>query len=210
VRELENQETHQGDKPVKPCFISDCGEIAEGADDGFTVVAADGDSFPMWPEDADDMEAAGPRIKAANEIRLLGNGLFKGGQYAEAAAKYKKAQRYLEAPDATDEEREEILKARVSCLSNSAACNLKTGAFRAAIADTEGVLTLEPTNTKAMFRQGSAYIGVSEFDSAMAVLEKAAGLEPEDKAIANELKKAKHGEAQRKKKEKAQYAKMFG
>lgn len=45
VRAIENQET-VSDRPVKECQITDCGELAPGADDG---IVDDGDSLPAYP-----------------------------------------------------------------------------------------------------------------------------------------------------------------
>jgi peptidyl-prolyl isomerase D len=47
VRNLENLETVQ-DKPVKDAIIANCGELAEGEDDG-VVVPQDGDDFEEFP-----------------------------------------------------------------------------------------------------------------------------------------------------------------
>lgn len=47
VRNLEYLETIS-DKPIKDAVITNCGELAEGEDDGIPV-AADGDSYEEFP-----------------------------------------------------------------------------------------------------------------------------------------------------------------
>lgn len=47
VRNLENLDTVQ-DKPVKDAIIANCGELAEGEDDGI-VIPEDGDDFEEFP-----------------------------------------------------------------------------------------------------------------------------------------------------------------
>eukprot|EP00873_Tetraselmis_striata_P002653 jgi/Tetstr1/422917/TSEL_013698.t1 len=190
VKELEAQEGDGQNKPFKDCIISSCGELPAG--ETFTANnpdAADGDMYPMYPEDLDvppDEDGAKYYATVAGEIRAKGNELFKAGSFAGAATKYTKAEKYLtteETAGATPELKEEINKALVSSLNNRAACYLKLSQPRSAIADCNAVLQVEAANAKALFRMGQAYGAVKEFEDAMTALNKAAELEPEDKGI---------------------------
>eukprot|EP00802_Teleaulax_amphioxeia_P022756 Tamp_23237.p1 GENE.Tamp_23237~~Tamp_23237.p1 ORF type:complete len:268 (+),score=80.75 Tamp_23237:134-937(+) len=116
VRRMESTPTQNGDCPVKPVVIADCGEIKEGEDDGFYDPLADpSDAHPDYPADLpenSDLHAL------AEEIRALGNGQFKAGEYSKAIYKYEKALRYIQQGGFAGEEH--VQKATISCNLNAA------------------------------------------------------------------------------------------
>lgn len=200
VKLMEVTET-SGDKPDEEVCVVDCGELAPGQDDG--VVVDPNDPHPLFPLDLSDNDAK----KAAAEIRLLGNGLFKTQDYKGAIAKYSKAIRYLQA---SDEEEKDVIDASVACYSNRAACSLKLEKFNEALADTAQVLELDGSNAKAHFRRGQALMGLKQYEDAKASLVAASKLLPEDKGITNQLARCKQLVTQARKQEAKKYAKMFG
>jgi len=217
VKELESQEVDSNNKPFKDCVIADCGEVPSGESfSSLNLAAEDGDPYPMYPEDADvpeGVDAAKHFTEVAAEIRAKGNELFKAGSYQEAVAKYSKAVKYLTADEVAGAEgdvQEDIMKAKIACLSNKAACNLKLSKPRDAIEDCQAVLAWDANNVKALFRLGQASVAVKEFEEALEALKKAAELEPEDKGIRAEIARAKNAQQARKEAEKKTYAKMFG
>lgn len=48
VREIERTPKGSGDAPLSPVVIADCGELAEGEDDGVAAPDA-GDKYADWP-----------------------------------------------------------------------------------------------------------------------------------------------------------------
>src|SRR4051794_4200263 len=48
VRLIENQKTGTNDVPLKPVVVADCGELADGEDDG-VLELDDGDKYADWP-----------------------------------------------------------------------------------------------------------------------------------------------------------------
>jgi peptidyl-prolyl isomerase D len=48
VREIERTPKGNGDAPLSPVIIADCGELAEGEDDGVSSPDA-GDKYADWP-----------------------------------------------------------------------------------------------------------------------------------------------------------------
>ena len=48
VREIERTKKGDGDAPLEPVIIADCGELAEGEDDGVAAPDA-GDKYADWP-----------------------------------------------------------------------------------------------------------------------------------------------------------------
>jgi peptidyl-prolyl isomerase D len=81
IRKIESMKT-TSDRPDVPIVISDCGVLEDGQDDGVpTVVSEDGDKYPDFVEESglvkhDDL------IKAAGEIRKLGNDYFVKKDFA--------------------------------------------------------------------------------------------------------------------------------
>lgn len=116
----------------------------------------------------------------------------------------------------TEDFRKNYSAVKVPCLLNRAMCALKLGENKEAIKATTTVIDydakyLKDTDvTKAYFRRGMAKLASKDEDGAILDLEKAAEKDPSDAAIKRELTNAKQKKAQRKQKEKAAFAKMFG
>lgn len=86
---------------------------------------------------------------SALEWKLRGNALFESGHYNAARTAYSNA--LLESPGAVD------------LLSNRANANLKLGAWRAAAADAEAVLAVDPTHRKCAVRLAVALNGSEKY-----------------------------------------------
>ncbi|EEB93863.1 hypothetical protein MPER_07429, partial [Moniliophthora perniciosa FA553] len=72
---------------------------------------------------------------------------------------------------------------------NRAAAYLKIGKNEDAERDCTTVLTLSPSNVKAIFRRGQARLGMGKLDEAKADFEAAAKIEPGNQAVKDELEK---------------------
>ena len=212
------------------------GELEEG-DDGLKLWP-DGDPFASWPNDHPNMGNAqyGNRAAAAQTLRSMGNEYFRAGDSAAAAAKYEKARRYLEkhftrrAEDADRERAERALQARElpPLLVNLAAALINLGRPREAVAACDRAEELgrqaaatmgpgappeggqtAPANPKLLFRRGRAYALCREFGNALADLERAQALLPEDPAVAAALRKVRAQTQARRERERSAFAKMF-
>ncbi|PNW88854.1 hypothetical protein CHLRE_01g047700v5 [Chlamydomonas reinhardtii] len=225
VREIEQTETGENDRPVQTVEVTDCGELSEEQQQEAAAAgagAAGSGAWPAYPEDADRPEGeaeAAWRLRAGEAIRLEGNELFKAGKYGEAVARYSSALRYVgrsgfadpQAAEAAGEEQQAALgQAVVSCLLNRAACRLKLGKAEAALQDAGAVLEQAPDNVKALFRAGQARAALKDYAGALAQLRRASELEPADKGIAAEVARVKAVVEAERKKERATYARMFG
>lgn len=98
-------------KPTADCVISDCGELAEGEDDGVPL-PADGDPFEEYPADEQSVETTEQRMEAVAKIKAIGNDYFKEKNFEKAVEKYEKALRYLVEPGNDDEEQLAIDKVK--------------------------------------------------------------------------------------------------
>jgi len=206
VRKVEHSPTSSNDKPLAPVVIADCGELAEGEDDGVEE-NADGDKWPDYPEDAETPLNQAEATAAAEEIKALGNEYFKKGDLKAAVGKYDKAYLYLEEERATPTAEGTALL--LSILSNRAMCNLKLEKFAAVVTDCSTVLSKDAKNVKALFRRAKAHMGLKNYDEADEDLTKASELDGEDVAIKNAVKVNKAARAKELKKQQAAYSKMF-
>ena len=128
----------------------------------------------------------------------VGNTLFKAGKYAWAI------KTYMAAVDALAqhcyESRERMLWdyfARTpcgQCYSNAALCALKLGDSAKAARLCEAAMTCRPEDTdlvKVLLRHGQALLALGHAEAAKGLLEKAADKEPQNRAVREELIKAK-------------------
>ncbi|KAL8616828.1 hypothetical protein ACOMHN_017865 [Nucella lapillus] len=217
VRELENV-PKEGETPTEACMIADCGELP--ADYDLSTINPDdtGDVHADYPTDSKidfTSESCKEEVrKVVLDVKEVGNGLFKAGKYGPARRKYKKALRYLEHLDNEQKFSAEEGKAlekelHIPVTLNMAACCLKLQDYDGALEHCKEVLEADESNSKAHFRQGQAYNGNKDFEQALASLQKAQALNPDDKGIKNEMQKVKRAVEEDRKKEKQLYSRMF-
>ncbi|CAO3681393.1 unnamed protein product [Rhizopus stolonifer] len=218
VRALENLET-VSDKPVNDALIANCGELAEGEDDGIAK-SEDGDNFEEYPDDHEGSKEPADVLQIASQLKDIGNNYFKKGDHNNASKKYLKAIRYLnEKPAFDDNDPKELAgqfaAVKTPCYLNNSMCALKLGEYSSCIKTTTTVLEfdaqyLKSTDiTKAYFRRGSAKLNLKDFEGAIEDFEKAQANDPEDAGIKKELANAKAKLVAKKQKEKSAYAKLF-
>mmetsp|Transcript_41008 Transcript_41008/g.112813 ORF Transcript_41008/g.112813 Transcript_41008/m.112813 type:complete len:918 (-) Transcript_41008:113-2866(-) len=106
----------------------------------------------------------------------------------------------------------EIEKRRSSFVAlhlNLALCATKCGRPSDTRRHSSVVLGAEPNNVKALFRRGSAHIAQGDLSEALADLQRAAELEPQDRAVREELRLAKQRLTEHRQAEKAMFANAF-
>ncbi|KAF7244112.1 Peptidyl-prolyl cis-trans isomerase D [Varanus komodoensis] len=207
---LENVEVNS-EKPAKLCVIADCGEL-QGDDWGISPMDGSGDTYADFPEDCSvDLKEIDKILSIAEDVKNIGNTFFKSQNWGMAVKKYSKSLRYIEASKAVAEEVDsaKLNAAALTCHLNIAACKLKLSEWQDAIENCNKALAIESTNTKALYRRAQAWEATKDYDQALADLQKAQGIAPQDKAIQMEVQKVKQKIKQEKEKEKAAYAKMF-
>ncbi|KAF5201663.1 Peptidyl-prolyl cis-trans isomerase cyp40 [Thalictrum thalictroides] len=214
VRSVEHVHTNEGDCPIVDAVIADCGEIPEGADDGFINFFKDGDTFPDWPADLDEKpDDVSWWINAVDAAKTFGNNHYKKQDYKMAIKKYRKALRYLDIcwdkEDIDEEKSASLRKTKSQIFTNSSACKLKIGDLQGALFDADFALREEESNVKALFRQGQAQMALNDIDSAVESFKKALQLEPNDGGIKKELAAARKKIADRRDQEKKAFSKMF-
>ncbi|KAJ1966656.1 peptidyl-prolyl cis-trans isomerase cpr6 [Dispira parvispora] len=223
VRAVENTKTDSNDKPVVPVVITQCGELAEGEPDGVEGDGIGGDSYPDYPDDYDGSTEAADLLKIGQEMKTIGNTLFKQGDWRLSIRKYKKALRYLGEFSVFDKETDpdgklkpQFYSLRASCYLNSAACALKlkdpdsTIHFTTVVLEMPQDLTTMTDKCKAHFRRASAQIMAKNDDQALEDLKEANRLMPTDAAIKNELAAVTRRIQKKLDKQRQAFSKMFG
>lgn len=224
IRQVENTPVGQQDKPEKEVVIADCGEVPEGVSlEEFAKKAPDstGDAYEEFPDDQlpQGEEWKGAEIvRIATELKEMGNKAFKGGELELALSKYQKALRYLhEYPVPLDNDPkelgEQLNQLKIPLHTNSSMLQSKLHKYRDASDSADKALGVEgitdSQKAKALYRKGVAASATKNEDEALKYLEQAQKLAPGDVGIKNELAAVKKATADRKAKEKKQYAKMF-
>jgi peptidyl-prolyl isomerase D len=78
VRSMEHVTTGDADCPASDVIIVDCGEIPEDADDGICNFFKDGDAYPDWPADLNEIpNELSWWMSAVDSIKAFGNEHFK-------------------------------------------------------------------------------------------------------------------------------------
>ncbi|SCV70901.1 BQ2448_3663 [Microbotryum intermedium] len=136
VRLMENAPV-KSDSPTERIVIANCGELAEGEDDGVKPDPND-DGHEDYPSD-DESDVGDPRVvlKIATEIKTKGTELFKAGDFKAAQNKYRKALRceprlminldvHPVLPSRDSDLEQQLVALRLSLFLNSALTALKT------------------------------------------------------------------------------------
>eukprot|EP01133_Synstelium_polycarpum_P000395 gene395-464_t len=204
VRKIEHLNV-VSDKPTLDVVISNCGELAEGEDDGVAPkTSVDGDKWEDYPQD-DNIEGGAEFLKVAEAIKNVGNDMFKVGKNAEAIEKYQKSLRYLDCVSMMDG----LRQTQTTCYLNMALCFTKLNKLKDAIQSCNEALALNPKDVKGLFRRGKAYSLQSDHDEAIQDFNKVLELDPENKDAKFELNKILKIKAEIDRKQASAYAKFF-
>jgi peptidylprolyl isomerase len=126
------------------------------------------------------------KVVAAEVAKAKGTELFKQKDFAGALEQYERAFKHVHGDDTSnpslpapgeEEAKAASLPLVQSSALNAAMCALKLKEHRTCVRYCTSVLEQWPSNVKALFRRGSAYIGMSEWDLAKTDLWKAKELD---------------------------------
>ncbi|KAG6014650.1 peptidyl-prolyl cis-trans isomerase cpr6 [Claviceps pusilla] len=219
VRQIENLKTADGDKPGKEALIVNCGQLT-----GQEALQADvkqpdemGDPHEDYPEDVSGDLDAKTVLKIATDCKEFGNKAFKEGRLNVGVEKYEKGLRYLDEDPDLDNEPESTKQAldalRFSLNNNAALLSVKLEAWDEAIRHATSALAVagssDADRAKAFYRRGLAYSRAKDDESALADLEAAHKLAPNDGLVSNTLKTVKAQVTAKAAKEKAAFKKFF-
>ncbi|KAJ7391681.1 hypothetical protein OS493_017378 [Desmophyllum pertusum] len=134
------------------------------------------------------------------------------GKWVCAARRYSQAvkQLILIGDEVPVEHKEDQDQLRASCLLNLSACQGKLGQYEFVAENCTKVLAMLPTNIKALYRRGQAFVVLNEFEKARTDLEKASALDPSNKAVQDQLRILKQKERQHNERLSRALGAMFG
>ena len=89
----------------------------------------------------------------------------------------------------SEEKVQELIELRSATYNNLAMAQMKIEDFNGALKSVEAVLITQPNNVKALFRRGKILAEKGELELAIESLKKALSLEPDNKAVAQEMSK---------------------
>eukprot|EP00053_Salpingoeca_punica_P016468 m.155727 g.155727 ORF g.155727 m.155727 type:complete len:553 (-) comp16969_c3_seq4:319-1977(-) len=139
-----------------------------------------------------------------------GNELFKKGDYERALRRYDMAINMVSSTyNFNDEEKKEVEQKKLSCYLNKAQCQLKTRHLRDAIHSCDSALELDKQNLKGLYRRGTAYLELNEWDDAEKDMQALLAIEPSNTSAlqcVRDIKKRRQDQLQ---KDKQMFAKMF-
>eukprot|EP00736_Rhodelphis_marinus_P008367 Rmarinus@m.13878 len=164
------------------------------------------DTIPVLTE-----EEAKDQMTRALTAREEGNESFKRGSFDAALRKYSDAIHHLRfhmPPTSADMARARTAELH-KCLLNRAACALRLKDFDQAKASCSEVIDADPSNAKALYRRGQAYMEEKDFHVALVDLERAHTLQPGDKAVTSQLALCRARVKEAKSREKRAYSQMF-
>ena len=217
VREIENADKDESDKPHDRVEVTNCGEMKPG--ETFSEDDGSGDKYPNFPEDYDldfGLNQNLDKVLAiASEIKDLGNAFFKAGDFSQALKKYKKAVRYIESlrdalSSTEDDEEAKIRQVQIPTTLNMSLMHYKLKDYEKAHKAADQVLEVDESNPKALYRRAQASTALTKYQEAKDDYKKAIQLNPKDKAFRAEYDKVNKLLQQQTEKEKKMYAKMFG
>ncbi|CAN7992985.1 unnamed protein product [Ixodes hexagonus] len=76
---------------------------------------------------------------------------------------------------------------KLKCLLNLAACQLQNGTYHHVVTNCARALEMDPDNVKALFRRGTAFNQLQEYEKAKDDLERAAVLDPKNVAVQKQI-----------------------
>jgi FK506-binding protein 8 len=159
------------------------------------------------------------RRDIGNRKRERGNWWYGRGEATLAVQCYRRALEFLDEVEGgisykTDEksiseEMRLLIDDRLKTYNNMAAAQLKLQAYEPALKSVEAVLLCQPKNVKALFRKGKILGEKGELEMALAVLTLAQQLEPDNKALTQEITRLRLKRKDEVKSEKLLYKRMF-
>ncbi|XP_054740132.1 peptidyl-prolyl cis-trans isomerase FKBP8 isoform X1 [Anastrepha obliqua] len=174
-------------------------------------------------EDFSDLKSLEIRRKYGTSKKERANFWYNRNEFNTAIQLYRRALDYLDDrdgdPDAaldkedlelSNSDLQTLLEDRLIVYNNLAMAQIKISAFDAALKSVENVLRCQPNNSKALYRKGRILEGKGDTKGAISLLQKAATLEPDSKAIQQDLAKLIIKARREEHNEKEMYQKMLG
>ncbi|XP_015929701.1 uncharacterized protein [Parasteatoda tepidariorum] len=128
--------------------------------------------------------------RRASYHKQRGLELYSRGAYQYAFRRFGLTLKYVISLEhdvpSMQEEGMDIKGLKLSCYLNVAACQMRHHNYDSVVINSSKALKLQPNNAKALYRRGSAYVQLQEYEKAKDDLDIAQQLEPKNQAIAKQ------------------------
>lgn len=197
-------------------------ELLELSRGGAGTIGVEDGSDALSPEEA---------LQRALRAKDGGNNHFRAGELQVAAEAYETALQLLGfAPDKGIEDPQQAEAAKeqeearwsdvarreardrlmLTCCLNLAQCELKLERFIEAFQHASAAVSMEPDNSKALYRRGSAALSTGLYDQAHADLTRAARVEPRNAEIRAQLQTCQQRARESEQRDRSTFGGMFG
>ena len=145
-------------------------------------------------------------LEEASRQKSIGNELFREQVRGSAAYHYTMCIKLCVVANSLEPSALELKKLSIL---NMSACWLHFGSFERAAAATQLVISLDPSNEKALFRQAVALRHLHELERAMEIIKSVLKLNPNNSEAAEELNTIRIRQKEKSKEEHEKFSKLF-
>lgn len=160
----------------------------------------------MWSMTFDE------KAQEMRKIKEKGNQMFKDNRLKLAMKCYERGISFFDSStsELNAELRKKVNHLLVQCHLNVAACQEKLSDYKKVIEHCNKALDLEPSNGKALYRRGSAYLALDDYYKARVDLKYALEMNGKDANIRKKLKELVQKQAKQDAVDKKLYSNLFG
>lgn len=135
------------------------------------------------------------KLSIAQHHRKKGTELFNQGNIEFSFRRYSKSLKYLICMYPEDEIPENLLTEYLNLKSvvyaNMSACQAKFNHHEFVVTNCTSALSIEPNNLKALYRRAQAFLSLKDFEQALADVNAALNIEPDNRALHKLMKETK-------------------
>lgn len=152
------------------------------------------------------------KLEEMKARKQIGNDLFKKGRYPAARKSYDRAIAFFDSPtsELSPDVKPKVNELLVRCHINLAVCLDRMGDISKVMTHCKKALEIAPSNVKALYRQGCAYLEMDDFYNARSTLKHALQLSPSNIDVRRKLKEVKTKQLAQDAADKKLYSNLFG
>lgn len=152
------------------------------------------------------------KIEEMKARKKRGNELFKDARYETARKSYDRAVNFFESPtsELQPDLKTQVNELLVQCHLNLAMCHDRMGDSQKVLTHCKKVLDIQPSNVKALYRQGCAFLAQDDYYNAQSSLKYARQLNPGNADVVRKLKELKDKRLRQDAEDKKLFSNMFG
>lgn len=152
------------------------------------------------------------KVEEMQVRKQRGNDLFKEGRYATAKKSYDRAVAFFDSPtsELSPELKSRVNELLVQCHLNLAMCLERLGDTQKVMTHCKKALEISPSNVKALYRQGCAYLSLEDYYNANSCLKYALELSPGNPDVRRKLMELKAKRVKQDQEDKKRYSNLFG